>query len=162
MASPSAIIVSPSRAPTRVCDTPVTPLDITAGANAYHARQLRIALRQWLHTAGVAPPLAEDLTLAGYEALANVVEHAYAPDHPHPGMRLEAQLCLPLLRITITDHGRWRSPTQEAAYHGRGLAIVRAMTTRTHLIRSTDGTTVILFAALPVRRYRGSITLRSR
>jgi anti-sigma regulatory factor (Ser/Thr protein kinase) len=145
-----------------VCDTPVAPLDITARANAYHARQLRIALRQWLHTAAVAPPLAEDLTLAGYEALANVVEHAYAPAHPHPGMRLQAQVCLPLLRITITDHGRWRSPTQEAAYRGRGLAVMRAVTTRIHLIQSTHGTTVVLFAALPVRRYRGTIELRSR
>jgi serine/threonine-protein kinase RsbW len=153
----------PSQAATTgVFDTPVTPLDITARANAYHARQLRIALRQWLHTAGVAPTLAEDLMLAGYEALANVVEHAYPPDHPHPGMRLQAQVCLPLLRITITDHGCWRPPTSEAAYRGRGLAVMRAVTTRAHLIQSTHGTTVILFAALPVRRYRGASKLRSR
>ena len=59
-----------------------------------------------------------------------------------------------LLRITITDHGRWRSPTLESAYRDRGLAVMRAVTTRTHLIQSTHGTTVILFAALPVRRYR--------
>jgi serine/threonine-protein kinase RsbW len=160
MLSPSAATVFPSQMDhAYLWDTPVAPLDITARANAYHARQLRIALRQWLHTAGVAPPLAEDLMLAGYEALANVVDHAYTPDHPHPGMRLRAEVCLPLLRITITDHGRWRSPTSEAAYQGRGLAVMRAVTTRTHLIQSTHGTTMILFAGLPVRRYRGAITL---
>jgi len=50
---------------------------------------------QWLHTTGVAAALAKDLTLAGYEALANVVEHAYPPDHPHQVMRLQAQVSLP-------------------------------------------------------------------
>ena len=149
MPSRNATIASPSRAaPARACDTPVAPLDITASANAYHARELRIALRQWLQTAGVPPALAEDLTLASYEAVANVVEHAYPPDHPNPGMRLQAQMCLPLLRITITDCGHWRLPTQEAGYRGRGLAIMRAVTTRTHLIQSTHGTTVVLFAGL--------------
>ena len=163
MPSPSATIVSPSRAVrTRVCDAQVAPLDITARAGADHARQLRIALRQWLHTAAVAPALAEDLTLAGYEALANVVEHAYAPDHPHPVMRLQAQVCPPLLPITITDYGRWRSPAQDAGDRGRGLAIMRAVTTLTYMIRSTHGTTVVLYAELPVRGYRGSIMPPSR
>ncbi|HEY6423417.1 MAG TPA: ATP-binding protein [Pseudonocardiaceae bacterium] len=162
MPSPNPTIVPPSRAArTRACDAQVAPLDITARAGAYHARQLRIALRQWLHTARVAPLVADGLTLAGYEALANVVEHAYPPDHPHPVMRLQAQVCLPLLHITITDRGRWRSPAQDAGYHGRGMAIMRAVTTLTHPIRSTHGTTVVLFAGMPVRRYRGSIMLPS-
>ncbi|MBV8992942.1 MAG: ATP-binding protein [Pseudonocardiales bacterium] len=81
MLSPSATIVSSSRAArAREDDGRVTPLDLTARADADQARQLRIALRQWLHTAQVARVLANDLTLAGYEALTNVVEHAYAPD----------------------------------------------------------------------------------
>lgn len=100
--------------------------------------------------------LAEDLTWAGYEALANVVEHAYAPDHPHPVMRLQTQMCPPLLRITVTDHGRWRWPTQEAGHRGYGLTAMRALTTPTHLICGTDGTTVVLFAGLGWRASRTS------
>ncbi|MBV8992943.1 MAG: hypothetical protein JO287_04395 [Pseudonocardiales bacterium] len=63
-------------------------------------------------------------------------------------MRLQAQVCFPLLRITISDHGRWRSPTQDAGHSGLGLALMRAVTTRTHVICSTYGTTVVLFAGL--------------
>lgn len=158
MLSPNATMISPSRV-VHACggDPRVAPLDITARASADHARQLRIALRQWLHWAAVAPVLADEVTLASYEALANVVEHAYPADHPHPVMRVQAQVYRPLLRIIITDRGRWRLPTQDAGYRGRGLAVMRAVTTRTHLIRSAHGTTVVLFAALPARRYRGSI-----
>ncbi|MBV9057960.1 MAG: ATP-binding protein [Pseudonocardiales bacterium] len=96
MPSPDATIVSSSRAArARLCNARVAPLDITAHADIYYARQLRMVFRQWLHTAGVAALLADDLTWAAYEALANVVEHAYPPDHLHPVMRLHAQMCPP-------------------------------------------------------------------
>ncbi|MCA1674722.1 MAG: hypothetical protein LC799_21850 [Actinobacteria bacterium] len=48
-------------------------------------------------------------------ALANVVEHAYPPDHPHLVMRLQAQLNHQVL-ITISDEGCWRAcPPQATA-----------------------------------------------
>lgn len=144
----SATLASARAARTRVRDARVAPLDITAPASAYHAQQLRIALRRWLHTTGVEALLADDLAWAGYEALADVVEHAYTPDHLHPVMRLQAQVCPPLLRITITDYGRWRLPAQQAGYRGRGLSAMRVVTSRTHVIRSADGTMVVLFAGL--------------
>ena len=150
MPSRNATIAFPSRAaPARACDSPVAPLDITARANAYHARQLRIALRQWLHTAGVAPALAEDLTLASYEALANVVEHAYPPDHPHPVMRLQARVTHHELLIIIRDHGSWRAPPPDPGYRGRGLAMMHTLTTALHLRPTPDGTIVQLHANLP-------------
>ena len=43
-------------------------------------------------------------------ALANAVEHAHPPDHPHPMMRLQARVDHHQLLITISDHGRWRVP----------------------------------------------------
>jgi serine/threonine-protein kinase RsbW len=160
MPTPSETIISPSRtARTRVRETQITPLDISVRADTSHAWQSRIALRQWLHTTRVAPALADNLALAGYEALANVVEHAYPPDHPHPTMRLQAQMSVPMLRITITDHGRWRSPTQNADDRSLGLAIMRAVTTFPHVIRHTHGITVVLFAGLAIRRSRGRIML---
>jgi serine/threonine-protein kinase RsbW len=149
MPSPDATMVFPSRATrARLCNGRVAPLDITARADAYHARQLRITFRQWLHAAGVVALLADDVTWAAYEALANVVEHAYPPDHLHPVMRLQSQMCPPLLRVSITDYGRWCSSAQKVGNRGRGLTVMRAVTTRTHVIHSTHGTTVVLFAGL--------------
>jgi serine/threonine-protein kinase RsbW len=150
MLSPTATMTSPSPGdqPPAV-NRPVAPLDLVADADAQHARQLRIALQHWLRTAGVDAPLRDDLTLAVYEALANVVEHAYPPDHPRPVMRMMARLHHEDLLITVTDHGRWRPPSTEASYRGRGLTVMQALTTQTHLQRSTSGTTVYLRAAAP-------------
>lgn len=122
----------------------VVPLDLVAEADAYHARQMRIALQDWLRTAGVDRSLRDDIGLAVYEALANVVEHAYTPDHPHPVMRLTARKRHHDVFITITDRGRWRPPSSEASYRGRGLTVMRALTTYTDVQRTAHGTTVQL------------------
>ena len=90
----------------------------------------------------------DDLTLAVYEALADVVEHAYPPDHPDPTMRLHAWVDHQQLLITISDHGRWRSPPPHPGYRGRGLTMMRSLTTELHLHPSPDGTTVQLRAPL--------------
>src|SRR5918911_4250073 len=126
----------------------VAPLDLVADADAYHARQMRIALQDWLCTAGVDRSLRDDLALAVYEALANVVEHAYPPDYPHPRMRLQARVDHHHVLITISDYGSWRTPPPEPGYRGRGLAMMRSLTTELHLHPTPDGTTVQLRAGL--------------
>lgn len=148
MLSPTATMASPSQEDqTPTVNHPMAPLDLVADADADHARQLRIALQHWLRTAGVDKSLRDDLILAVYEALANVVEHAYPPDHPYPVMRLMGRLRHDDLLITITDHGRWRTPSTEASYRGRGLTVMRALTNHTDLQRTAHGTTVHLRAA---------------
>jgi serine/threonine-protein kinase RsbW len=148
MLSPTATMVSPSQEDqTSAVNHSMAPLDLVADADAHHARRLRIALQRWLQTTGVDTSLCDDLTLAVYEALANVVEHAYPPDHPHPVMRLMARLHHDDLLITIADHGRWRCPSREASYRGRGLAVMRALTAHTDVQRTAHGTTVHLRAA---------------
>src|SRR3954465_4250212 len=112
MSSLTATMTSPSSGerPTTL-NRPVAPLDLVADADAEHARQLRIALQHWLQSAGVDASLRDDLTLAVYEALANVVEHAYPSDHPHPVMRLRARMQHDDLLITVVDQGRWLPPS---------------------------------------------------
>src|SRR5689334_15335594 len=66
--------------------------DLAVEARPLNARQLRAQFQQWLQTRGVPVALVDDLVLAVYEALANVVEHAYPPDHPQPMMRLQARV----------------------------------------------------------------------
>lgn len=121
--------------------------DQTAEADPDSARQLRLRFQEWLRTLGVPAAVVDDLTLAVYEALANAAEHAYHPGHPHPMMRLRAQLDHNQLLITITDYGCWRTP-QEPGYRGRGLAMMRSLTTEVHLNPTAQGTTVHLRAAV--------------
>ena len=122
--------------------------DLAAEANPGNARRLRARFQKWLLTLGAPAVLVDDFVLAVYEALANVVEHAYPPDHPHPVMRLQARVDHHHLLITISDHGRWRPPPAEPGYRGRGLAMMRCLTTELHLHPTPDGTTVQLRADL--------------
>ncbi len=123
------------------------PLESAAEANPDNARELRVRFQQWLRRLGAPDGLVDDLTLAVYEALANVVDHAYHPGHPHPVMYLQACLDHDQLLITITDHGCWRIPS-EPGYRGRGLALMRSLTTEVGLHPTADCTTVQLLAAL--------------
>ena len=83
--------------------------ELAVEATPRNARQLRARFQQWLQTLGAATALADDLALTVYEALANVVEHAYPPDHPNPMMRMHARVDHHQVLITISDHGRWRT-----------------------------------------------------
>jgi anti-sigma regulatory factor (Ser/Thr protein kinase) len=122
--------------------------DLTAKANPDNARQLRARFQRWLRTLGLPTPVVDDLTLAVYEALANAAEHAYELDHPQPIMRLQARVDHHHLLITISDHGCWRTPPPEPGYRGRGLAMMRSLTTELHVHPTTHGTTVQLRADL--------------
>jgi anti-sigma regulatory factor (Ser/Thr protein kinase) len=140
--------------PAQVGRTAITtsqPLEVAIEANADNARQLRVRVRQWLRSLGAPVDRIDDLTMAVYEALANVVEHAYHPDHPNPLMRLQARLDHDQLLITVTDHGRWRPPPGSPGYRGRGLGMMRSLTGDVQLHPTAEGTTVQLRATLEQR-----------
>jgi serine/threonine-protein kinase RsbW len=124
------------------------PLDLVTETSPANARQLRIRFQQWLQMLCAAETLVDDLTLAVYEALANVVEHAYPPSHPHPMMHLKARVDHDLLLITVIDQGRWRA-IREPGHRGRGLALMRSLTTKVGIHPTAEGTTVELRVALP-------------
>jgi serine/threonine-protein kinase RsbW len=148
MLSALAVSVLPSAEVGRNTIAARKRLDLATQANPDNARQLRARFQEWLQTLGASALLVDDLTLAVYEALANAVEHAYPPGHPHPMMRLQARVDHHHLLITISDHGRWRPPPPEPGYGGRGLAMMRSLTTELHLHPTPDGTTVQLRADL--------------
>lgn len=104
-----------------------------------------------MRTTGVSATLVDDLTIAVYEALANVVEHAYPSDHPEQVMRLRAQFDYNQVLITISDQGSWRTPAA-AGSRGRGLIIMRYLATDVQLHATDHGTTVQLRVDL---RYSG-------
>jgi PAS domain S-box-containing protein len=98
----------------------------------------RLALR-YARVAKLTPERTFDLTIAVGEAVANAVEHAYR------GADGDFVLRLSTLGDEVTgevqDLGVWRGGNPDAE-RGRGLAILRATTSRLELDRTPHGTTV--------------------
>ena len=139
----SAVSTDPS--PLRIVDAPAT---------AVSATQVREKFARWLHRAtSVSPETGGDIVLAVYEALANVVDHAYAGQVSAGTMTVSA-LYHPLvteLEICIEDHGQWQMTGSDRT-RGRGIALINALCQRPTIARAASGTTVHLhwtLAALP-------------
>ncbi len=98
----------------------------------------RLALR-YARVAKLSPQRTFDLTIAVGEAVANAVEHAYRGRTGDFVLRLA--LCDDKILGEVQDLGTWRDASP-IAERGRGLAILRATTTRFELNRSPYGTTV--------------------
>ena len=132
--------------PMTVPRTSVTPLECRVSATDADAAVLRRQFRAWIG-AFTDDDTADDLSLAVYEALANVVDHAY--DGRPAGswtMNLWAIAGAPLLTgrdvvVTVTDQGSWRLGT-DPGWRGRGLPMMRRLTHATSIVTGGDGTVV--------------------
>ncbi|NYH79662.1 anti-sigma regulatory factor (Ser/Thr protein kinase) [Actinopolyspora biskrensis] len=104
---------------------------------------LRNALAEWAGTVGLDAEQVEVLMLASYEALANVVAHAY-PDGSGV-LDLEARL-LPeptRVEVTVTDYGRWCPESEQRRdLGGRGLILLRSLAEHAEVLTGGEGTTV--------------------
>lgn len=114
-------------------------------AVAARLQQLRRALRTWASHVGLATETVHDLVLAAYEAMANVVDHAYRGRlggfmdlhaHSDPAHRT--------VTVTVTDYGRWRPPSQGDTSRGRGLRLIRGLAEHVKVTPSQHGTTVAM------------------
>lgn len=112
-------------------------------ATAEQLPALRHALDDWAARVGMAAADREALVLASYEAMANVVLHAYdgvtgALELHATHLRHEGRV-----RVTVVDQGRWRPPPADPGpLHGRGLPIMHAMAAETTVESTDHGTTV--------------------
>lgn len=109
-------------------------------------RVLRHRLLDWALESGIPDDRAHDIVLAGYEALANVADHAY-PDEP--GLVDLDAVCRPdSVEVVIADHGEWRPPDETeddpVSLRGRGLLLVQATADRAEVRTGADGTVVTL------------------
>jgi len=90
----------------------------------------------------------EALTLASYEALANVVTHAYP--NGEGAFDLRANADTERVEVTITDHGQWHAPGPDPLrLHGRGLPLIHTLTDDAEITCGPEGTVVRLAWLVP-------------
>jgi anti-sigma regulatory factor (Ser/Thr protein kinase) len=118
----------------------------TATATRADASAMRRSFRLWLAELADEDTV-DDLTLAVYEALANVVDHAYAAVDAPGEMRLWAAASPPSdgardLVVTVSDDGAWRR-SQDPGWRGRGLPLMHTLSCAS-VASGATGTTVRL------------------
>jgi anti-sigma regulatory factor (Ser/Thr protein kinase) len=109
-------------------------------ASVESVTRLRGELNAWIRTSGVSTEIAYDLVLSCYEAMANVVVHAY-PAGTTGFLDLDARLSKDDITVTVSDRGRWK-PETDTGPGGRGLALIRRLSDGMDLLRGEHGTTV--------------------
>lgn len=102
--------------------------------------RLRRELNSWVLAVGVSKKVAYDLVLGCYEAMANVVAHAY-PAGTAGVVDVSARLRNNDIIVTVTDRGRWE-PGTDTAGGGLGLALIRRLSDGMDLRRDEHGTRV--------------------
>ena len=117
------------------------PLRNTVPAQPAELSAMRRNVAAWAATAGLSVDLLDDLQLALGEAAANAVDHAYPPDAPGD-FTYDLATTASGVRVTVSDHGRWRPEPEDKGYRGRGLQIIRTIGEGAVFHHAEDGTTV--------------------
>lgn len=112
-------------------------------ADAGQLSRVRRAMRAWLAPLTLDETDVADIVLAVDEAVANAIEHAYAPDEAgtvellfwtEPGQ----------LSLEVIDHGRWKPPSTAASYRGRGMQVMQVVMDAVLIHYDRRGTRVLL------------------
>lgn len=111
-------------------------------ARADRLPELRHAVAQWVRRVGLSSERAAEVELAVYEALANVVEHAYR-DNGTLDLRAEYRPDPGLVEISVGDRGSWQHSSQvPGPTGGRGLVLMRRLADTVDIDTARTGTTV--------------------
>ena len=122
---------------------PHRPLVLELPAEARWLRGIRRALDEWLHGVGAGSEDIPAVHLAVVEAATNCIEHAYRDSSGW--MWLDAVLDgKGRLRVTVIDHGTWRTPSPDPDYRGRGLRLMHSLMDSVDVHRSDRGTTITM------------------
>ncbi len=118
------------------------PLRLVLPAEARVLRELRAAVLAWAAAAGIEEDDVYDLQLAVGEAAANAVEHAYR-GRPAGVMAVElARDADGGIDAHVRDEGSWRPIPDDKGYRGRGLELIRDVSSRMQLHHGPEGTEV--------------------
>ena len=102
---------------------------------------MRTELERWLAEASVPDHDARDVVLASWEAGANAIEHAQAPEGS--SFHLDAVLAGDRIHVEVADEGRWKEPSP-SENRGLGLRLIEALMTSVDVDRRRDGTRVVM------------------
>ena len=113
-------------------------------AVAEQAGAVRGAVLRWARAVCRSREMVDDIGLAVYEALANVIEHAYPAGAKHAVFELHAEREADTLTVVVADRGRWRSrhPSPGTSWRGRGLRLIEKLAAEFELCPNASGTLV--------------------
>jgi anti-sigma regulatory factor (Ser/Thr protein kinase) len=120
---------------------PATPLTLEVPAQAQHLAFVRHVMTEWLDGIGVGEQLSADIILVVVEACTNSIEHAYR-NQGHGVVRVSAHQQAGAVCITVDDSGHWKAELVTDRTRGRGMPLMRAVSTRFELSTGPAGTTV--------------------
>ncbi|NUS91851.1 MAG: ATP-binding protein [Nocardia sp.] len=129
-------------------DCPPTRWELQFPAKADQLAEVRHRTQEWLTQCPLDEYQAYDVLLAVGEACANAIEHGHRGDGGT--VRLAFARDVAALRVTVADHGRWKSPDPGPdQVRGRGMAIIRALIPEVEVRITSRGTTVDMRIPLP-------------
>ena len=117
-----------------------SPLSLTFPADPDELVLVRRQLRAWIGRLSIDALVGQDVLIAACEACANAIEHGYR-GAPAGTVRLQVEVTGSDVLITVSDHGRWRPPSQ-ARDRGHGLKLIRATMREVEITASDSGTTI--------------------
>ncbi|BBZ41969.1 SpoIIE family protein phosphatase [Mycobacterium conspicuum] len=126
----------------------LVPLRIESEASADKLSGIRRRLSRWLRAADVPDELAADIVLVISEACTNSVEHAYRGQSAGT-MLIEVEALEGEVRARVGDWGSWKPPPAQPRNGGRGLPLIKAISSAVELDCTEDGTTVDISFQLP-------------
>ncbi|WP_044576611.1 ATP-binding protein [Saccharopolyspora spinosa] len=103
------------------------------------------ALTDWASGNGFTDNRAEAVALAAYEAMANVVTHAYPDGGGVLSVRAAFRIEAARIEIAVQDRGRWlirAAPEDSGEHGGRGLVLIRSLADHVEVLLEEVGTTV--------------------
>jgi anti-sigma regulatory factor (Ser/Thr protein kinase) len=124
-------------------------LHLVVPARAESLSAVREQVAEWLSSLGTPDERIGDIILVVNEACSNSIEHAYV-GAAAGAVRVSADVDSQSICITVEDSGRWKTDTSKTdVSRGRGLALMRAMSSHVGLYTNTNGTRVSLSFPLP-------------
>ena len=130
------------------------PLEVAVPAHAAELVTLRRRLTGWLEAAG-AGAAGDEVVLAGSEAAANCVEHAYRARTPGE-IRVIARVARGAVELEVADSGSWRA-SPAPGDRGRGLGMMRALMDEVDVDTGVAGTVVRMTRRLGLGARRPSM-----
>lgn len=125
------------------------PLNIDVAATPERLADVRGRLTGWLGASGVSNAVAADIVLAVNEACTNSVEHAYR-DAPRRRIQVHAERVDNEITVRTVDFGTWKAVDPHSRGRGRGLPMMRALSSRVDVQTADTGTIVAMAFILPV------------